>query len=117
MLAFSGMTSDATNLSMSQRVLKFIVAGLAVGIALALVFVVYGVLRLVPAVTAPEADLAKPEIDLKLQQPAGSEIVNASVSGKEFVAVIRGGGLPDRIVIADRATGQIKQTVWVGDPP
>jgi hypothetical protein len=102
---------------MSQRALKFLVAGLAVAIALALVFVVYGMMRLVPAVTAPDANLAKPEIDLKLQQPAGSEIVSASVSDNELVAVIRGGGLPDRIVIANRATGQVKQTVWISDPP
>lgn len=102
---------------MSNRLLKFLVGGLAVAIAVALVFVVYGIVRLVPAVTAPEPNLAKPEIDLKLQQPQGSEIVSASVSGNELVAVVRGGGLPERIVIADRGTGQIKQTVWISDPP
>lgn len=102
---------------MSIRVLKFVVIGLAVAIVVALAVVILGIVRLAPQAATSGGAISTPALDIKLQQPTGSELVSASVANGEVVAVVRGGGLPDRIVIADRASGRIKQTIWIADPP
>ena len=102
---------------MAKGGLKFIVIALAVAIVAALVMVVFGLARLAPKVASSGADIAVPSVDAGLRQPAGSELVGAALSGGDVAAVVRGGGLPDRIVIVDRATGRVSETIWISDPP
>lgn len=99
----------------SAGFLKGLVITLGIAIFAALGFIVYGVVALG---TKPDStmDPALAQTVL-LKQPAGSEFHHVGMSDQGYVISIRGGGLPDRILIVAKETGQIRQTIWMSDPP
>jgi hypothetical protein len=88
---------------------KFVVIGLGVVIVFALGLVVYGVMRLdtTPKTQTPVAvDVAS------LGQPVGTEISQIlSVGGSRVAVVLKGGAIPDRIVVVDLGTGKLVSTI------
>lgn len=101
------------------RFLKVLVIGLGLAIVVALGFVIYGFVRL-SAGTEPSssvtADATLPTVT-NLGQPEGSEIMDIAVAGgSRVVASVRGGGLPDRLVVVDSRTGQVIGTTYVSAP-
>jgi hypothetical protein len=98
----------------SARVLKSLVIALALAIAVSLVFVIYGVVR--PWTANPgDAEVAAPTF-VSLNQPDGSEIESVSASGSDLLIRIRGGGVPDRVVVFDRRSATVRQTIQISGP-
>ena len=60
-------------------------------------------LTLIVRRVAPSAIAARP---LRLDEPSGTGIASATLSGDRVVVSLRGGG-PDRIVVLDLASGRV----------
>lgn len=106
-----------------QRFLKTLVIVLAVFIAVAVGFVVYGFVRLgvkapSPTAAAETGAVAAAGFDVSdLGQPVGTEIVQiAPLPGSRAAVVLRGGALPDRIVVLDLNTGRAMGTAYATHP-
>jgi hypothetical protein len=101
------------------RFLKILVVALGLAIVVALGFVIYGFVRLGsgsdPAIPVA-SDVSTPAV-ADLGQPAGSEIFGAVSAGSTRVALnVRGGGLPDRVVVIDVRTGKAVTTTYLSPP-
>ena len=95
-----------------QQFLKTLVIVLGLAIVVALGFVIYGVARL--GVQTAQQPVAAPVLS-DLGQPEGSTISALTSVGEGRLAVaLTGGGLPDRILVIDMATGRILATSAVG---
>lgn len=104
----------------SQRFLKALVAVLGVAIIVALGFVVYGVARLGVSKPAPVAAPTTPAggFDvLDLGQPVGTEVAGAvALPDGKLAVTLRGGAIPDRIVVVDPAAGRVVGTIHTARP-
>jgi hypothetical protein len=108
----------------AQKFLKALVVGLGVAIVLALGLVVYGVARLSKPAEAPvaatvpqEPAVIAPTEMADLKQPIGSEIAQILSYGEGRVAaLVKGGMVPDRIVVIDLASGKTQSTIYVTAP-
>lgn len=81
------------------RVLK--VAVIAMG-----VLIVAGVATLATLIAGRVAPSRGHVRDVRLGEPSGTGVANATLSGDRVLLVLRGGG-PDRIVVLDSASGQV----------
>jgi len=91
-----------------QQFLKTLVIALGIAIIVALGFVIYGVARL--GVQTAQKPVATPTLP-DLGQPEGTTITALTNVGDSRLAVaLSGGGLPDRIVVLDLASGRILAT-------
>lgn len=103
----------------SQGALKTLVIVLGLAVALSLAGVVFGIVR-----TATEGEGGEPHPpedtlpikEILLGQPAGSTLSAVSAEGRHIYLTIKGGGWPDRVVVLDRLTSVVEQTIWTTDP-
>jgi len=58
----------------------------------------------------------RPATLIGLGQPAGSRIINVMVAEGRLILRVEGGGLPDRLLFLDPATGRHLTTVLVSAP-
>lgn len=65
-----------------------------------------GILALAALITSRIGNADLTEVAHSLQEPAGSQIVQANGNGDLLYITVRGGNLPDRIVVYDRVRGQ-----------
>jgi len=81
------------------RVLK--VAVIAMG-----VLIVAGVAILATLIVGRVAPSGGGARAFRLDEPAGTGVANATLSGDRMLVVLRGGG-PDRVVVLDMASGRV----------
>lgn len=103
------------------RSLKILVVALGLAIVVALGFVIYGFVRLVGGAnqeaSGTATTLSAPSIG-DLGQPLGTEITGLVPSGNTRLAIaLKGGGLPDRVVVLDLKTGQVVATTYTSTAP
>ncbi|MBM3513196.1 MAG: hypothetical protein FJX59_05710 [Alphaproteobacteria bacterium] len=100
----------------SAGFLRTLVIGLGVAIFVALGFIVYGVVTIEPGSGESSRFQGLTET-VDLGQPAGSEIEEVQQLGDRLTILVKGGGVPDRLLVIDGKTGAVAQTIWVSDPP
>jgi hypothetical protein len=102
------------------RFLKILVIALGLAIVVALGFVIYGFVRLsadMDRAATPADSAGQMPFVTDLGQPAGSEIIATAALGAGRLTVsVRGGGLPERIVIVDARTGRSLGVTYVSPP-
>ncbi|WP_291299031.1 DUF6476 family protein [Elioraea sp.] len=81
------------------------------------VMIVAGTILLAVVVANRLSGRDGPAVQASLGQPAGTRIVSLAGAGDRVAVHVTGGGLPDRILLLDPASGRVVGTLAAEGPP
>jgi hypothetical protein len=96
---------------MNLTALKAIAIGMGIVIVGGLVILGWGVVSQAGKLKGPPAAAARPFGLIELAQPPGSQLAETRAEGGRLFLKVTGGGLPDRLLVVDAATGQLQGTL------